>query len=156
MDTFKLKYGNIINAMLAAESPSTIGEHCSCGIANALQLCHCNDCNFFEPCCAACFIMAHLHNPITGWSFGMGDFSNARTSLRLDISSQLAMTFMAIAAPIPKQFNSPLSQLMVSMRYWSRFVPVLGKLRANLIIYFGPMFSLQQPQLLKLDSPSCS
>jgi hypothetical protein len=81
MDTFKPKYGDIINAMLAAESPATIGERCSCGIANALRLCHCNDCNFFEPCCAACFIMAHLHNP-----YHWVEFWNGRFFERKDIS----------------------------------------------------------------------
>ena len=63
MDAFKPKYGDIIHAMLAAESHPSIGKPCDCGMADALRVCHCNDCNFFEPCCAVCFLKAHLHNP---------------------------------------------------------------------------------------------
>lgn len=63
MDAFKPKFGDILHAMLAAESKPTIGKPCSCGQANAFRVCHCQDCTFFDPCCPSCFINSHICTP---------------------------------------------------------------------------------------------
>ncbi|KAK0243559.1 hypothetical protein EDD85DRAFT_988135 [Armillaria nabsnona] len=81
MNQFRPKFPMILDYILASKSNVTIGQPCSCGEADSLCECLCNDCQHFEPSCRQCFIKPHLGNP---WHWA--EVWNSKFFERQDIS----------------------------------------------------------------------